>query len=180
MNTALKSSEDLWKMAMQELKRSNADVIHPFRQMIFGTIGLYPHTRTVIKRTIDERLHILFYSDSRAQKVVHIRNNPNSSIIFYHPGKMLQIRMLGKTKIHSDGSLFDTHFEIACQNSGDYNSKQGPGEPIGDGSKGHEMHFCLLEFVPEKIDILLLQKEGHIRAAYETKEGCWDGKLLTP
>ena len=176
----LKSPEDLWKMAIQELKRSNEDVKHPFRQMVFGTIGLYPDTRTVIKRKIDERLHILFYSDSRAQKVVQLKNNPNSSIIFYHPGKMLQIRMQGKTKIHSDGSLFDTHFKIACQNSGDYISKKGPGEPIGDGSKGNKMHFCLLEFVPEKMDILLLQKAGHIRAAYETKDGWRHGVLLTP
>jgi hypothetical protein len=171
---------DLWNLSINELKRSNADTRHPFRQMVFATSSIYPELRTVIKRSFDDETRIWFYSDSRAKKIKDITINPHSSILFYHPKKYLQLRISGNTYIHTSGEIFQKHFKIISQNPNDYNGVNGPGTQLSGREKGGVLHFSLLEFVPDQFDILMLQKDFHQRAIFDFVADDWVGRFVTP
>jgi small-conductance mechanosensitive channel len=172
--------EELWKMATKELFQSNVDQKHSFKQMVVSTKGEYPELRTVILREIDAKNHIWYYSDSRAPKVTHIQNHPESSILFYHPKKMLQIRMNGISVVHFSGSAYEKHLQIALQNPKDYQHNNAPGTELMAEKTDSGFHFCTIQFIPKTLDILLLGREKHTRAIYKVNGKKVVGRFVNP
>ncbi|NNM21982.1 MAG: pyridoxamine 5'-phosphate oxidase, partial [Flavobacteriaceae bacterium] len=82
-----------------ELLLTNTDKNHPFRHFFLSTFGKYPETRTVVNRGVTEDLEITFFTDSRTPKVEQIKENNKVSALFYHPGKLLQLRLYGQAHI---------------------------------------------------------------------------------
>ena len=103
---------ELLTLAKAELKRSENETDHPFRYFYLGTIGQYPEVRTVVKRDLDDRLAVTFFTDSRTRKVSQIEDDNRVSALFYHPGHRLQIRMTGSAmKLKEDSLAYAAYYQ---------------------------------------------------------------------
>lgn len=170
-----------------ELVRSNADQRHPFRFFYLATQGTYPEIRTVVKRDFSyEDWSVVFFTDARSPKVKQIQAQDKISALFYHPKKMLQLRMKGKAQlIGPDQETYTSYFEKVRQSpaSGDYSSIYPPGTEIEEKTElntGDELHFLAIRIQPTYLDILQLGKEQHTRMGYEWVDGGWKGQRLVP
>jgi hypothetical protein len=93
---------------------------------------------------------------------------------------MLQIRILGNSKVHFSGKAYEHHLQVALQNPKDYLHGNPPGSELRDENPENGFHFCVIQFIPESLDILLLGREKHTRAIYEIKDEKVFGRFVTP
>ena len=181
------SLEEIWKAVKHELHRGALDPKHPFHWINLGTVsGNFPAVRTVVLRKLSEEFQFLVYTDHRSEKCSDLRNNPNASLHFYHPKKQVQIRIKAQAILHFGDDLANEHWNsIPPHRKSEYTSPQAPGTPLSkpgndrierDGS-GH--FFSVLEFTPIEIDVLQLQKTGHLRVSF-SKETDWKGIWVAP
>ena len=87
-----------WQGIIGELKGGVTDPNHPFKFGTLATLGLgnLPRLRTIRIRDFDpQNMRLTFYTDSRSKKILHIKENNKVSLLFYHPKKLLQLRLEG-------------------------------------------------------------------------------------
>ena len=86
-----------WEELKEELQRGASKKGHPFRYFTLGTVGLerLPRLRTIVLRRISEDLTLTFYTDRRSKKLIHIKENNKVSLLFYHPKKLMQLKVEG-------------------------------------------------------------------------------------
>lgn len=158
-------NEELFDLCKTELIRSNADKRHPFRRVILSTIDEYPESRVVIKRKSKQDFSQIIFTDSRTPKVQHLKANPKSTLLFYHDKKMLQIRMKGSCEIVSEGKEYDEYRASLNGRTSDYQTLLTPGSILNGNDIHYDdaMHFVVIQFVPQEIDVLHLNREGHQR-----------------
>lgn len=180
-------ADDLWKLATSELFRSNADRKHPFRNFVFGTLGLdkkTPEVRTVVKRKTLKSLNTIFFTDRRSPKVTQVRQSDQVSALFYHPKKMLQVRIYGTAIILADSdpraiSLLNDARQL--KSIQDYMTKAAPGTPlIGDIEYSDQLHFAVIEIIPDQIEVLQLSSDGHQRFLFHQSNHGWTGRAIVP
>ena len=177
---------DLRNFALSELTRSNVDKKHPFNFFFLCTKGDFPEVRTVVKRTYSEDHCIVFFTDSRSPKVEQIKSDPRCSALFYHPKKQLQVRIRGHVRlIRQSDSRYSEYLNRLKQhgNLKDYTSNMPPGTPLKDLAEviwGEDIFFCPLEIKVHDMDVLLLNKDRHIRTIYTLDQGEWNEQILTP
>lgn len=178
----MKKATALWEMAQAELRRSNTDPKHPYKTVVLSTAGEYPESRWVVKRSYDDQLHTWIYTDSRTPKVSQLKTNPNASLLYYHPKKKLQIRIQATTTIHTEGQAYEEHKSRILQRPADYTTLLTPGHLLeaDQVQYGPEIHFALLQMVPVRWDILLLDREQHSRVIVEHKNSEWYSRSVTP
>lgn len=176
----------LFDLAKAELIRSNVDRRHPFRYLSLATHGVYPETRTVVKRKTTPELDTVIFTDARSPKVEQIRKNNKVSVLFYHPKKKLQIRINGEALLIEEGhSDYRQYFEQVKNSASikDYTTRFAPGTPMGEDAKAlfdDDVHFLAIQVVPYTMDILQLGTEKHERSFYQLEEKVWKETKLTP
>jgi len=172
---------EFFDQAKAELIRANKDNRHPFRTMVLATHAPFPGVRTIVKRQTDNKLSVLAYTDTRTPKVKELIEDANCSLLFYHPKKKLQVRLACQAEIIQEGSLFEKHKQSIVSHPKDYSTDLKPGAVLqgADYGMGETLHFCLLQFEPQLIEILSLGRERHYRALYK-KENDWLGSWLVP
>ncbi|MEM6965141.1 MAG: pyridoxamine 5'-phosphate oxidase family protein [Bacteroidota bacterium] len=176
---------NLFDFAKSELIRSNADRRHPFRFFSLATLGVYPEVRTVVKRKFAMDWSVLFFTDSRTPKVMQLKNDPKVTALFYHPKKQLQIRLKGLAEIISVGEEFEKYYQQIQQSKSikDYTTQAPPGTEISNEFEviyGDDIHFLPIKIIPQKIDILQLNRTQHLRSSYEINDGEWMASKLVP
>ena len=178
---------DLLKDATSQLIRSNHDKKHPFRSFALATINEkndQPELRTVILRKFTPDWTILFFTDSRSPKINQIRINPNVSALFYHPRKKMQIRIAGMaTEMPTDSEEYKKYCELVSQSYSisDYQTNLPPGSVYpGSATMSKDLHFSICEIQSQSIDLLMLNRNGHVRARYEHNGIYWVGTKLVP
>ena len=176
---------NLLQQAKTELLRSNADKKHPFRYCNLSTLAEYPETRMVVIRKIDQNLNVIIYTDSRTPKVQQLQKNNKASLLFYHPKKRLQVRMKGKVRLIQEGHpAFEKHLSNIHNTPSlrDYTTLDPPGSLLKTESVvlGTVPYFTVIIFESLYLDILLLQREGHIRSEYFLEENEWIERRLVP
>ena len=177
---------DLFELARTELLRSHESQRHPFLYFSLATFGHYPEARTVVNRKVSRELDILFFTDSRSQKVAQIRKNPRVTALFYHPKKKLQVRVRGVANFIDKGDK--GYYQLLerikkAGNAKDYTTLQAPGSTVEEESDiafGNEIYFLAIRIKPDDIDVLQLGKEQHNRRCYTLKKGQWEEAVLTP
>ena len=177
---------ELLQLAQSELSRSNADRKHPFRFFWLTTSGDFPEVRTVVNRGVGTDLSVLLFTDARSPKVDQIHNSPKVSALFYHPKRMLQVRMRALAHLigPEDGEYGDL-LERVRQSASiqDYTTLVPPGSVLSAGSVpefGKEVHFMAIRLVPAELDVLLLSREGHQRSLYQRDGSGWTEIRLVP
>ncbi|MEM9327163.1 MAG: pyridoxamine 5'-phosphate oxidase family protein [Bacteroidota bacterium] len=183
------SLEEAFRAISAEIKRGAVDKRHPFRFVTLATqgqdeVGL----RYVVLRKVTDDFHLYIYTDSRSEKVKHLRTNQQASLLFYHPGKKLQVKVLGTAQVHQLDDLSIAEWKNV-QDIGKraYGPTIAPGEAITHPSVAYhwpesidDQHFVVLEVSPKSIEALQLNRMEHLRARFTLQNSSWEGQWLAP
>ena len=172
--------------AKQELAFGHLKKKHPFRYFVLSTIeNGKPKQRTVVLRKTVEDSNLVFFTDKRTQKIKDLTINPEFSALFYHPKKMLQIRVEGKAVLITDKEEIATYWHTVQQASRkDYTTDKAPGTPIKNPDEvdynEEENYFCPVKLVPTSMEYLRLKRPNHLRILFSKTDDDWTGEFLVP
>jgi len=134
----------VWVMLQRGVSRSN----DPFHWPVLGTTGETGCSlRTVILRQLlmPERI-LICYTDARSEKVKEIKGFPQTSWLFYHPKRKIQLRITGPATLHGQDQYADeVWLATPTTHRLNYSSEESPGTSIDRPSSG------LPEYLSEKI-----------------------------
>ncbi len=171
----------------KELTDGTSQNGHPFRYATLATVGVdsIARLRIVVIRNITDALDFTFYTDKRSKKVTHIKENKKVSLLFFHPEKMLQVKIEGVAHIRADtGALNEIWENMSVEAKQDYTTVQPPGSNL----KSPEMvqyipegnFFCAIDIHPFKIECLKLGKPLHQKVRFSKEGNAWEGEFLVP
>ena len=160
---------------------------HHFRLATLGTVGLeyLARLRIVKLRNVSDDLVLTFFTDKRSKKILHIKENPKVSLLFYNPEKMLQLRIEGIAEIIRDKNILGQQWQkVHAESKKDYSTAAAPGSEIGSQTAieylNDENFFCSVEINPFKIEYLKLQKPDHMRIRFSKESNEWKSEFLVP
>lgn len=172
----------------------------PLHTATIGTTdnGISQLRTVVLRKTEKTTRQLYFYTDIRSEKVQQLNKNPTLSWLFYHPKKNIQIRAIGKAKIHYQDELANQHWQnIPSYGRKTYGTVQAPSTMIKESSdnlpdlwKGEEIamakteyayaNFALIVCEITALEWLHLQRSGHQRAKFSWINDEWVGEWLVP
>lgn len=180
-------TDQFLKEAIDEIRSGVYKKGHPFRYFTLGTIteNNHPELRTVVLRKVTEDFKLRIYTDSRSHKVGQLKINPIASLLFYHPKKLLQIKISGSTKRITDlGKLQRYYSGVQPKSRKDYTTMKAPGSELSNPDEvdylEDENYFTILEFDPQHLEFLQLKRPNHIRIAFSKNGDEWDGRFINP
>jgi len=166
------SLSEMFAKVKQELSNSLTSKHNPMKYVVFGTEKKgFPQLRYVVLRDITPIGDFVIFTDKRSNKVLEILENNKVSLLFYHPRKKVQVKVLGKADILPENDFFKfckSRVQGKAQKA--YSSDLTPSTLIEnydnafDYSEENEMrYFSVITVKPLLFDILQLDKEKHIR-----------------
>ena len=171
---------NFFETAFNTLIRASVDKKSDARNVVVSiSDGEYPSSRIMVLREVNAKdKSFTFFSDSNSEKCKLIGMNPRGSLTVWDKKNNLQIRIRGKFSFESDVIRYWNRLGYSAKKS--YGNKPCPSMPIPKrwdyDNKPEISSFTVLKFFANKFDILLLDKEKHFRAVYESKDswkGCW-------
>lgn len=169
---AQQSKEEIFHNIQKELLRATVDKRHPFRYTVLGSQGESSvQQRYVVLRSIEEKLHFVIYTDYRSDKCKELQQSSSSSLLFYHPSKKLQIRVLGIASIHRGDALAKQEWDkVQGEAVRAYTSKNSPGSEINNPQEAYEWtdpvdrnYFSVISIKSHIIEALQLNRSEHLR-----------------
>ncbi|GMN09443.1 hypothetical protein MTsPCn9_01010 [Croceitalea sp. MTPC9] len=177
----------LFEQLKSELVNGYSKRGHPFRYFTLATNDETntPQQRTVVLRKVNSELELLFYTDRRTSKIQHLLANNNVSALFYHPKKMLQLKIEGTAEIVNDIKIIASLWSgIPLKSRKDYTTQFAPGSLIQNPDEidylNEENHFCIVRIIPKQIEYLRLKQPNHLRALFKKENARWKGNFLVP
>lgn len=177
--------DDIFKSHINELKFGYLKRKHPFRYCYLSSVfENKPVVRTVVLRDMTEDYELVFFTDSRSQKVKQFQSNPNAEVLFYHPKKLRQIKATGTISFLEDEEKL-AHYRNKVQGSSlkDYITQSPPSTPIKNSDNvdynEDEVHFCVMLLRIEILEGLQLKRPNHIRSRFKRANN-WEGEFLVP
>ncbi len=171
-----------WNSIKEEFQSAHINRGHAFRQCVLATVvGEKVNQRTVVHRGFYHSNTSLYYTDARSKKVFHLKANPNSSVLYYHPELQLQVNVSGLITTHEGDELYKKEFEKLLSLK-DYSNFPPPESSISGPNDYREgiSHFMVLKMKWLEVDILQLSKDGHKRAVLKRKDDLWEGSWVVP
>ena len=178
--------QNILQNIQNELIASVSKKDHPFKYFSLATLNEnIPTSRTVVLRDTFSDFSLVFYTDSRTEKVRQILNNPQVSALFYNPDDLIQLRLEGTAEIEADQKVLKNHWNSIPEKSRkDYITKRAPGSQIKNPDDidyiNNDNHFCMVTIKTNKIEYLQLKRPNHIRAQFHNTENSWKGTFLVP
>ncbi len=178
--------EDILQELKNELINGYSKRKHPFRYFSLATVhDDTPRLRTVVLRKMLSDFTLLVYTDLRSQKVADIQQNNAVSGLFYHPKKLLQLKIEGKAVVISDKTTLKPYWNSIGENAKkDYTTQQAPGTAIKNPDdvfySDAKNHFCVIKINITKIEYLRLKRPNHIRVAFTKTANDFVADFLTP
>ncbi len=171
----------------EELKKGTSKKGHPFRCCTLGTVGLgtTARLRTIVLRKVSKDLKLFFYTDRRSKKIGHIKENNSVSLLFYHPKKLVQLKIEGRATLVSDAEELKKYWSgVQPASRKDYTTTSVPGSPISNPENVEYLedknHFAIVEIEPSKIEYLKLKRPSHLRILFSKEDRGWNGAFLVP
>ena len=169
--------DTICNLAVDHLHRGVNKKTHPFRSFVFSTAA--PNTRMVILRKVDhEPFAVWVYTDARSTKIQEVKENSEAALLFWHPSSKLQVKLITSVKIHENDDLKEEHWtEVGARGKDSYNTAEAPGSSVSNPEKVDYKEpydgddFSVLECRVEKMEVLQLRREGHIRASFQFGKG---------
>lgn len=160
---------------------------HPFRTITLATVSNGTNARicTVVLREVSKNLTLTIYTDSRSEKINNIRINNRASLLFYHPEKLLQLKIEGVAELVNDTDRLKTIWNgIQVSSKRDYTTTVPPSTEISNPDDvaylEDENYFAMIDIVPSKIEYLKLKRPNHIRVAFNKDGLDWNATFLVP
>jgi len=180
-------SDFFFKELSEEIHNGVNKKGHPFRYMTMATVGkgTVARLRTVVLRQVSEELKLTIYSDSRTEKINHIKENNQISILLYHPEKLLQLKIEGIAQIVTDTDRLKQIWKgVQPNNRKDYITNNRPGSNIKNPDYvaylENKNYFVMIDIIPTKIEYLKLMRPNHIRVDFKKESSDWNGTFLVP
>ena len=188
--------DSIWLMLEQGAAHSD----DPFHWPVLGTTTEEGCSlRTVILRQVkvSDRL-IVCHTDARSAKVQEIMNFSQTSWLFYHPKKKIQVRVVGYATLHAHDPYAERQWaDTSITSRLNYCTSKPPGARIDKPSSGLpdfllnkiptllETERCRKNFIAIavhifSIDWLLLKITGHRRALFEWDKDSLQATWLVP
>jgi len=171
----------------EELQKGPTEKDHPFRFFTFSTVGLdqVARLRTVVLRDVSKDLKLTFYTDKRSKKITHIQENKRVSLLLYHPGKLLQLKIEGIATYKDDDATKEKYWsKLDSYAKKQYTTSRSPGSNLINPQNleylNEENHFCLVEITPYKIEYLKLSQPNHLRVRFSKVGLKWESEFLVP
>lgn len=174
------------------LRRAAADKNHKMKQFVFSTVDqelALPSSRMVILRDVLPDLTIRFYTDLRSRKTRELESGSDAALLFWDPGKSLQIRLSAKVQLLNGEELLELWSRVQGRSRRDYNTLLPPGSPIDQPAEAmnwqgplNSDHFGVVDSQPFSIDLLQLRREGHLALRFQRKSADdeWKGGWVVP
>ena len=179
--------KDIFELVQEEMKRAVNDKKHPFRYLIFSSLGAKVRSRYVVLRSYQSDNSFVVYTDSRSSKVEEIRQNPEVHLLFYNSRKQVQVLVEGICDTENNPAIRQSLWlKVQGNAQKSYNTTLPPGAVITTPETGHQVkaemddeYFEVLNIQPVKIEVLQLNRSKHLRASFY-KENNWEGSWLVP
>lgn len=177
------SLKEAWEEVHAELRRAATDRNHPFRNMQLATTDhkSVPQQRIVILRRVDDDLGIYFYTDNRSDKIMEMHDNPSVSLLMWHPGKRLQLRIAGEaTQVQDEALIAKCWEEGGKQGIRSYTTTLPPGTPVTAREQAYDWkesgteHFTVVRIRIKELEFLQLDGDHHRRARRSYSGNCYD------
>jgi len=174
----------------------------PLRVATLATVDAagWPQARQVVLRSCDPSAGTLeIYTDARSPKVSELRREARAALCCYDPAQQLQLRLSGTVTIHvGDERSAQAWREAGIYARRDYLAPSAPGTPIADpsladprqdepGESGSSAlaeakgeNLAILRLRVERLDWLVLDREGHRRAELRREGSAWSARWLLP
>lgn len=180
------SLNEVFRRVKEELKDGALHTDHPFRFSPLATHG--SELRYVVLRKFSENFSFYFFTDSRSSKVGQLMTKPQASLLFYHPGKRVQVRVKGRAQVHHQDTIATSFWQdVQGEAKKAYSALTYPGHLIDHPSEAHawpesmdDRFFSVVEVAAEKLDVLQLDGFAHLRVGFERKGSDWDLFWLAP
>lgn len=170
-----------------ELQKGAKEKKHPFHYFTIATLGVdkFARLRLVALRNVSEDLKLTFFTDKRSKKVVHIKENPRVTLLFYSPKKLLQLRIEGMASINSDQFQIQKTWEgIGDEAKKDYQTLTAPGTALAHPDSLEYLKegdfFSIVDIEPFRIEYLMLDPERHIKVKFNKNGDTWSKEYLVP
>ncbi|MBV9490133.1 MAG: pyridoxamine 5'-phosphate oxidase family protein [Verrucomicrobia bacterium] len=174
--------DELHDLACEQLARAASDPEHPFRYPVFATVDAAgrPALRTVVLRAFTkEPGRLVFFTDRRSPKCGQILRQPASGWLFYDRSRRLQVRVDGLSIVIEDEQGRNHYLEDAKRSWRDYAGRMPPGavipysraaDPGALPATNDLVNFAVIETRIETLELLLLRREGHLRARFHWRQ----------
>jgi pyridoxamine 5'-phosphate oxidase len=187
---------EVWAM----LQRGVTHFRDPFHWPALGTVGEGDcNLRTVILRQfiLPDRI-LVCHTDSRATKAKEILDTNRTSWLFYHPKKMIQLRIKGQTTLHTDDPFAEDQWAATRITSRlNYCAAHAPGTPVEKPSSGlsdfllnkiptlfetarGRKYFMVITCRIDSLDWLMLSVGGNRRARFDWEDNNLRATWLIP
>lgn len=184
MNARLETLMEIEAAAWHELARAAGDKSHAWRTPVLATLAsgegrmASADARTVVLREVDATSHtLLFFTDSRAQKVRQLREQPRGTLLFWSPALGWQLRCAVTLEAEDEGLAVSSHWTRIKLSpaSQDYLSPLAPGSPLEGAvpALAQRENFAVVTAAVQSIDWLELHPDGHRRAGFSAAGGRW-------
>ena len=171
----------------EELDAGAVEKDHPFRYFTFATVGLdqVPRMRTIVLREVKEDMKMIFFTDYRSKKIIHIKENNKVALLFYHSEKLLQLKVEGLARIiREPQALEDGWLQERDRARKEYSTAAAPGTILESPELleylDEENHFCAVEITPFRIEYLKLKSPDHVRIQFSKESDLWTGEYMVP
>lgn len=188
-----KTLDDLGPLIWRALERAACEMGHPWRTPVLGTVTDGECVlRTVVLRAANaESRHLICFTDARAAKVSHIRNNPRVQFLFYDEADKVQIRVEGRATIQHRNDLAQKYWDaLPDQQRGQYVSHCAPGTKLvladaASGAKAPDLargfeNFAVVETAASLVDFFQITPAGNRRAELRWAAGECEALWLAP
>ena len=179
----------------QHLQAATESAKHPFHLPTLCTVDpdQHPAARVVVLRRVEPGTHeLICHTDRRAPKIAELRANPATAWLFYDGPAKLQLRVTGRSSVHTDDALADAQWDASTLSSRRcYLAPAAPGDAVLDDA-GNEsatpspnlpealrhrvptaaeaapgrVNFAVIRTVVQRFDALVLHHAGHRRAEF--------------
>lgn len=180
-------SDTYFREIEQELREGAESHLHPYHYFTLATLGVdnIARQRIVALRKVSKKLKLTFFTDKRSKKMIHIKENKRVSLLFYHPEKLLQLRVQGIASIkRSQKRKKNLWFKLRPESKKSYTTKEAPGSALKNPTALEYLkegdYFSVVEIEPFRIEYLKLEKPEHIRIRFSKEGRGWIDEYLVP
>lgn len=147
--------------------------------------------RSVVLRDCDpDSRALVFYTDRRAAKFEHLRQQPLAAVHLYEPAENIQLRLRCRVSLHTDDDVMLERWATTPQTSrASYHVVQDPGTRLAHPyaiehsarlSNDGVANYAVARAVVDELEWLYLSVAGHRRARYSWINGEFAASWLVP